>query len=132
MAVWQVLGVLGTTLLSACFGYFVGNWKAFRDQKHQAYAELLPDIVRFAYDTQAQDEPAFSRGLMKLWLYASAPVALKMDRAVALIHTQSREGLTEALQCAVIEMRKDTQPLWWLPGRRLRPNDVRHLYTKVQ
>ena len=115
-------------VLSGIVGYLFGAAKSFREHKHRAYAELLPPIIRMAYDPKSSNEAEFSQALMKLWLYGSKSVARKMDNAVSLFHHPDRGNAMRAFQEAVVEMRSDIQ--FW-PWQRLKPEDVRHLYTKI-
>jgi hypothetical protein len=121
--------VIAPVILSAILGYLFAKFRAFREEKQKAYSELLPIIVTMLYDPQSAIESEFSRSLMKLWLYANKRVAKKLDHAIGLFHKpDKRNEVTKALQEAIVEMRKDIQ-IW--PWQRLKPDDVRHLYTKI-
>jgi hypothetical protein len=121
--------VIAPVILSAILGYIFAKFKSFREEKQKAYSELLPIIVKMLYDPQPTIESEFSRSLMKLWLYANKRVAKKLDNAIGLFHKQDRrDEVTKALQEAIVEMRRDIQ-IW--PWQRLKPDDVRHLYTKI-
>lgn len=121
--------VIAPVILSAILGYLFARFRAFREEKQRAYSELLPIIVRMLYDPKPTIETDFSRSLMKLWLYANNRVAVKLDHAVGLFHKPEKRGeVTKALQEAIVEMRRDIQ-IW--PWQRLKPDDVRHLYTKI-
>ncbi len=116
-------------ILSSALGYIIGAVRSFRDQKQKAYTELLPAIIQMAYNPNQADEGAFSISLMKLWLYGSKRVAIQMEEAVSRLHHPERElSVTEALQDAIILMRRDIQVN---PFQRLRRQDVNHLYTRV-
>jgi uncharacterized protein YggE len=65
---------------------------------------------------------------MKLWLYGNSRVTTLVDTAVARMLDSSRGNATEALQEAIVEMRRDIQLLPW---QRLKANDVQHLYLRV-
>lgn len=130
---------IGTTLLvtaiSALAGYFLGALKAFREEKQRAYGELLPPILKMAYDPQPSDESEFNKALMQLWLYGSKKVTRKMDSAVSILHHPEkggRDNVTKAFQEAIVEMRADIQ-FWsrYLPWKRMKPEEVNHLYTKI-
>ena len=59
-------------VFSALIGYVVGAAKAFREQKQKAYTEILPPILKFAYDKESDiDEKEFSKALGIMWLYGS-------------------------------------------------------------
>ncbi|MBM4278536.1 MAG: hypothetical protein FJ130_11760 [Deltaproteobacteria bacterium] len=44
-----IIGML-SILFSGIVGYLVGSVKSFREEKQRAYGELLPPIVRMAYN----------------------------------------------------------------------------------
>lgn len=133
----QMLNVILTVLpgiliaiISGSIGYLVGLIKTFRDGKQKAYSELLPPILKMAYDPKSeQDEKEFSAALAKLWLYGSKDVVENMKFAISIINDSRRGNSTEALQKAVISMRKDIQPFFW---QRLKDEDVKFLYTKLK
>lgn len=117
-------------IISGTIGYLVGLIKTFRDGKQKAYSELLPPILKMAYDPKSeQDEKEFSAALAKLWLYGSKDVVENMKFAISIINDSRRGNSTEALQKAVISMRKDIQPFFW---QRLKYEDVKFLYTKLK
>ncbi|GJQ32530.1 MAG: hypothetical protein HBSAPP04_13690 [Ignavibacteriaceae bacterium] len=117
-------------IISGSIGYLVGLIKTFRDGKQKAYSELLPPILKMAYDPKSeQDEKEFSAALAKLWLYGSKDVVENMKFAISIINDSRRGNSTEALQKAVISMRKDIQPFFW---QRLKDEDVKFLYTKLK
>ena len=120
-------------IITALAGYWIGSLKYFAEEKQKAYTDLLPPIVKFAYDRKEGDEIEFHRALMKLWLYASKPVAIKMEKALSIIHDGG--DATPALQETIVEMRKDIQrlplfPIW--PWQKLEPKDINHLYTIIK
>ena len=120
----NILGIIVGVIL----GYVFGSVKFFREQKQKAYSELLPPILKFGYDRTSADEVEYSKALSKLWLYANRDSALKMDKAVSIIHNPKLGNLNEAFQEAIIAMRKDIQVFSW---PKLNPKDIKHLYTKV-
>lgn len=109
-------------------GYFVGVAKTFREEKQKAYEEILPVVLKVAYNPEQKDEEGFGKALSKLWLYGSKEVANKMDEAVSILHDPKRGNITEALQEAVAEMRRDIQILPW---QKIEPKKVKHLYSKI-
>ena len=116
-------------IISGIIGYVVGTVKSFREEKQKAYGEILPPILKMVYHPQDEtDEKEFGRALSKLWLYGNKKVTKKMDRAVSILHNHSRGNIGEALQEAVVEMRKDIQIWSW---QMLETNDVKHLYTRI-
>ena len=116
-------------VLSGLVGYVFGVAQAFRAQKQKAYSDILPPILKFAYDKKCeQDEREFNKSLSILWLYASKAVTRKMEQAISIMHHPDRGNLTEALQKAIIEMRKDIQICPW---QMLDSKNVNHLYTKI-
>jgi hypothetical protein len=118
-----------SVLFSAFVGYLFGAAKSFREEKQKAYGELLPPIIKMAYSPQSADETEFSRALMKLWLYGSKKVTLKMEHAVSILHHPTRGNATKAFQEAIVEMRADIQ-IW--PWQRIKPEEVNHLYTSIK
>ena len=124
----QILLIIISTVIGGLIGYFVGIARAFREEKQKAYGEILPTIIRVAYNANRKDEEEFGKALGKLWLYGSKKVAVKMDIAVSILHDSTRGDKTKALQEAVAEMRKDIQVMPW---QRLRPEDVKHLYSRL-
>ncbi len=114
-------------IVGGIIGFIFGHLKFFREEKHRAYRELLPPILRAAYNPQERDEDEFNKALTKLWLYGNKDVAKKMDMAVSIIHDRSRGNITEAFQKAIIAMRKDLR-MW--RNDELKPTDVAHIYTK--
>jgi len=116
-------------ILSGIIGYIVGAVKSFREEKQKAYGEIIPPILKMAYDPQdVLDEKEYSKALAKLWLYGSKNVTRKMEYALKLVHNPTGSDVSKALQEAVVEMRKDIQIFSW---QRLKPEDVGHLYTKI-
>jgi hypothetical protein len=124
----QILFISMSAVLGGMIGYFVGIAKAFREQKQKAYEEILPVIIRVAYNAETKDEEEFGRALSKLWLYGSKKVTSKMDTAVAILHDPTRGDKTKALQEAVAVMRQDVQILPW---QKVEPEDVKHLYSHI-
>ena len=116
-------------IISGVIGFIVGSIKAFREAKQNAYKEILPPIVKMAYEPQqGEDNKEFNKALALVWIYANKKVAVKMDRVVSIINKRDRGNITEAIQEAIVEMRNDVQ-LW--SCQRLNPIDIKHLYTKV-
>ena len=101
----------------------------FREAKQNAYKEILHPIIKMAYESkQVNDSKEFNKALALVWIYANKKVALKMDKVVSIINKPSRGNVTEALQEAIVEMRKDVQ-IW--SGQKLKSDKVKHLYTRV-
>jgi len=51
-----------------------------------------------------------------------------MDRAVSILHDPRRGNRTEALQEAIVAMRRDIQIS---PRQKLDPDEVAHLYSQL-
>jgi hypothetical protein len=116
-------------VLSGILGYIVGAIKSFREEKQKAYGEIIPPILKMAYNPQDSiDEKEYSKALSKLWLYGSKKVTQKMETALEIMHDHSKGDVTRALQEAVVEMRNDIQLFSF---QRLRPEAVNHLYTRI-
>lgn len=125
---WKVSIVALPVIFSAIVGYLFATARSFREEKQKAYSELLPSIVKMIYDPGSSDEADFSKSLMKLWLYGSKRAARQMEEALSFFHNPEKGDVTQALQKAIVEMRKDIQ-VW--PWQRINPNEVGHLYTKI-
>jgi hypothetical protein len=130
-----VLGVLGTAagaaalcVLGGFVGYLVHTVQSFREKQQEAYKEFLPPIVEMVYDPKHADVSAYNRALLQLWLYGSEPVTAKLD-GLYVIHKPERGDPVSALQKIIVAIRSDIQP-WWR-WKRLRPEDIHHLYTNV-
>lgn len=122
---WNIILIL----FSGILGYIVGTMKTFLEEKQKAYGEIIPAILKMAYNPQGEtDEKEYCKALSKLWLYGSKEVTRKMEDALKIIHSNSKEGMTQALQEAIIEMRKDIQLFSY---QKLKPGDVNHLYTTI-
>jgi len=118
-------------LFSAVVGYLVGAVKSFRDEKQKAYSEILPPIVRMVYSSNPtqDDEKEFNNALAKLWLYANREVAFKLDRVASILVDRTRGNMTEAVQEAIVAIRKDIHHKW--PLSKIEPNEVKHLYMRI-
>jgi len=113
--------VVAPIILLAILGYLFATFKTFREEKQKSYSELLPIIVKMIYDPQQSIESEFSKSLTKLWLYAHKDVAKKLDKAIGFFHQPDQQDkVSNALQEAIVEMRKDIQ-IW--PWQRLKPTD---------
>ena len=123
-----IISVL-SILLSGIVGYLVGSVKSFREEKQKAYGELLPPIVRMAYNPTPDDEKEFNKALSKLWLYANREVAFKVDRVASILVDSKRGDRTEAIQEAIVAMRSDIHHKW--PFAKIKPEDVKHLYMRI-
>jgi hypothetical protein len=119
--------MLITIIFTGIFGYIFGAAKVFRDQKLKAYEEILPPIVKAAFNPKQSDEPDFNKAMVKLWLFASRKVALKMDTALSFYIDPKRGDKTEALQQAIAEMRADIQFIRWR-RKKVKPEEVKHFY----
>jgi len=115
-------------ILPALIGYYFGLARSFREQKQKAYGEILPPVVKMAYDPKSADDKEFNQALMKLWLYGSRKVVKKVDAAIASLLDPSRGNATTALQQSIALMRRDIQLLPW---QRLKAEEVEHLYLRV-
>lgn len=117
-------------IFSAIAGFAFGRARDFREAKQKAYVELLPPILKFAYDRKPGEEEAFSTALTRLWLYGSKRAARSMDQAIGIMHDPKMDQMTtRALQLAVAHMRRDIQLWCW---QRLKPEEVKHLYTMIR
>ncbi len=83
-----------------------------------------------AYNRQANttDEVEYCKACIKLWLFGSKKVTLKMEEALKVIHAQ--DDATKALQDAIVEMRKDIFKFQYF--EKLKPEDVNHFYTRIK
>lgn len=127
-AAYKIVLILLPIVFSAVAGYALGAAKAFRDQKLKAYEEILPPIVKAAFEPDKADQPDFNKALLKLWLFASRKVALKMNHALSILVKPERGDAAKALQHAIAEMRADIQFLRW---QRVKPEEVSHFYTII-
>ena len=135
-----VLGTILGIILSGLIGYLLGYAKFFREEKQRAYTELFPVIAKVSYlgvsDRTKEIENELNIALSKLWLYASRKVALKMSEALSIIDDPTRGNITECLQLAIIEMRRDMRfvgiwPFWpFFP--RLKPEDISHIQLQLK
>ena len=124
----MIVLILLPIIFSAVVGYVFGAAKTFREQKLRAYEEILPPIVKVAFDPDKSDQPDFNKALLKLWLFASRKVALKMDHALAILIKPERGDAQKAIQETIAEMRADIQFLKW---QKVKPEEVKHFYTKI-
>lgn len=116
-------------VLSGIIGYIVGTVKSFREEKQKAYGEIIPPILKMAYNPQdVKDEVEYCKALTRLWLYGSKEVIERMEYALKIIHNPSTGNVTKALQETVAEMRRDIQIFSW---QKIRAEDVNHLYTRI-
>jgi hypothetical protein len=127
-ASYKIVLILLPIIFSAIVGYVFGAAKAFRDAKLKAYEETLPPIVKVAFEPSRLDQPEFNKALIKLWLFASRKVALKMDRALSILADRDRGDAIMALQEAIAEMRGDIQ---FLRRQKVEPKEVSHFYTTI-
>jgi len=118
-----------TVLLSGIVGYAFGSVKTFREEKQKAYSEILPPIVRMAYEPTPDDQKEFNKALSKLWLYSSREVAFKVDKVVSILVDPTRGEITKAIQEAVVVMRNDIYHKW--PFAKIKPEEVKHLYMRI-
>lgn len=126
---WKIVLIAVSVVLTGVIGYFIGTIKIYREEKHKAYGEMIPPILKMAYHPQdAKDEQEYSKALVKLWLYGSKEVALKMEEALKIMHNPATGNVTKALQDVVAAARRDIQ-LW--PWQSLKPQDINHLYTRI-
>jgi hypothetical protein len=124
----NLVAILVAAFFSGLIGYFFGAAKIFREEKQKIYVDILPIILKVAYDRQASDEKDFNNALSKLWLYGNKKVTRKMENALSILHKPTRGNFTKAAQEAIVEMRKDIQIS---PFQKIEPKDVNHIYTKL-
>jgi hypothetical protein len=126
---WKIVLIAVSVVLTGVIGYFIGTIKFYREEKHKAYGEMIPPILKMTYHSEdAKDEQEYSKALIKLWLYGSKKVALKMEEALKIMHDPARGNVTKALQDVVAAARRDIQ-VW--PWQRLKPKHINHLYTRI-
>lgn len=117
-------------MLGGVLGFILGSIKFFREEKHRAYRELLPPILKCGFYPERVDQEEFNRALTKLWLYGNIEVTKKMDTAVGIIHhPERRKDLISVFQEAIVAMRKDLR--MGCPWGRLEPRDVGHIYMII-
>jgi hypothetical protein len=124
------MGTLAAIIVGGVLGFILANIRFFREEKHRAYRELLPPILKCGYHPDKSDQDEFNIALTKLWLYGSTDVATKMDTAVSIIIRPGRGDLTAAFQEGIVAMRKDLRMNW--PWGRLKSTDVAHIYTIIR
>jgi len=127
-ATYKIVLILLPIVFSAIAGYIFGAAKTFRDAKLKVYEEILPPIVKVAFEPAKSDQPDFNKALLKLWLFASREVAIKMDYALSILVKPERGNATKALQEAIAEMRGDIQ---FFRRHRIKPKEVSHFYTII-
>lgn len=124
----QIVLILLPIFFSAFAGYFLGAAKIFREQKLKAYEEILPPLIKVAFDPDISDQSDFNKALLLFWLFANRKVALKMDQALAKLVRKERDDASRELQEVIAEMRADIQLLRW---QTIKPEEVKHFYTKI-
>lgn len=122
------LGVLLAAYVTALIGYYFGRVRYFREEKQRIYTEVLPVLVKWAYDPSERDNKEFNSALARIWLYANKDVAKSADKVVAQLLKSSPGNATKTLQQTIVAMRRDIQPFYW---QRLKAEDVQHLYLRV-
>jgi len=125
-ATYKIVLILLPIIFSALAGYAFGAAKTFKDTKLKIYEEILPTIVKVAFEPEKSDQPEFNKAVLKLWLFASKKVALKMDHALSILINPERGDAAKALKETIVEMRSDIQFLRW---QRVKPDEVVHFYT---
>jgi hypothetical protein len=118
---------VGLCILSAFVGYLFHAAKTFREQKQEAYKDILLPIVQMVYDRENANDADYNRALLRLWLYGTKRVTRVLDR-LFIIHGSQKGDKVQALQEIVVAMRSDIQLLPW---QRLKPQDIHHLYTRI-
>jgi len=115
-------------LISSVFGFSLGRFKEFRENKHKAYSSILPDIIKSYF---MGEDFEFNKSMILSWLYSNKKVAIKLDRIASIMTktNHSSEEIIEELQNLTVEMRRDIQPFPW---QRLRADDVKHIYMKFE
>lgn len=121
--IWTIILAVMTGLL----GFFLGTAKFFREEKHKAYREYLPSIIRMAYDPLPGNDEAFNRALAVFWLYGNKQVARKVDRIGSVMVDPSRGDIHQCIREAIIEIRRDLRLRY---PDELSLEDIRHLYVK--
>lgn len=124
-----MIPTIAIALVTAFAGYVVGRIKAFLEGKQRAYDEILPIILRAAYDRTVEDEKALNKAVAKLWLYGNREVAIKIDEALSKMVKPSRGDITKVLQEAIVAMRNDIQAFSYF--QRVKAEEVKHLYTRI-
>ena len=122
--IWAII----LAVITGFLGFFFGTAKFFREEKHKAYRESLPSIIKMAYEPRPENEEAFNKALAIFWLYGNKKVAKKVDKIASLMVDPSRGDIHQSIKEAIVEMRKDLRLKY--PGG-LGPEDIAHLYAKV-
>ena len=125
----EKMGEILFLIIGGLIGYYFGILRSFREEKQRAYGEIIPPILTMAYNPEKASEEEYAKAMHKLWLFGSIKVALKVDKAVSIIHHPDLGNKTEALQETVVAMRNDIQIYWW--QKRLKPEKVKHLYSII-
>jgi hypothetical protein len=121
----HILSSSAILAIAAYAGYVFGVIKRFGEEKQKVYQEILPIMQKAVYDKERPDKAELNKALGKAWLYASKEAAKKIDWVFSITVKPERGNITDAMQEAIVEMRKDVQ-IW--PWERLNPKDVKHLY----
>ena len=58
--------IVVTAIIGGVVGFFLGQLKFFVGEKHRAYRELLPPILKAAYQAQEDNQDDFNKALTKL------------------------------------------------------------------
>ena len=127
----ELIAGIVLALIAGISGYLIGSAHVFRDQKQRAYTEIVPPIIKVAYDRNLsdEDEKEFNRALLLLWIYASRDVALKWEEVLKIIHGHDiGKKITVAIQEAIVSMRDDIQ---LSPRQKIFPREVNHFYTHI-
>ena len=123
-----VVLLIVSIILSGVVGYIVGAAKTFREQKLKAYSEILPILVKTAFDLDNSDQREFNKAILGCWLFASKKVAQKVNDAHKILIKHQRGDCMKALQEVIASMRADIQ--FW-PTQRLKPEEIDHIATRL-
>ena len=59
----EIIVVISTGIIGAIIGFFLGQFKFFMEEKHRAYRELLPPILKAGYRPKEENEDDFNKAL---------------------------------------------------------------------
>jgi len=123
--------ILITFVVSGVIGYIVGSLKSIRENKLQKYGEMLPKIVAYAYKSEhtSDETKDFNTWINQASLYANRDSFLKLMKVTQTLTQKGNQdhSLTEAMQAAIVTMRKDLNPWWLRYCNRLEPKEITHL-----
>ncbi|MBW2066113.1 MAG: hypothetical protein JRJ03_14435 [Deltaproteobacteria bacterium] len=79
--IWAII----LAVITGFLGFFFGTAKFFREEKHKAYRQSLPSIIRMAYESSPENEEAFNKALTIFWLYGNRKAAKKVNKIVSVM-----------------------------------------------